>query len=410
MQAKKSTFDVVIWGASGFTGRLVAEYLAQQYGVSGANLRWAMAGRSVEKLRAVAQEVGAEGVEILQGDAADPDSLAAIAQQTKVICTTVGPYQKYGAPLVAACVEAGTGYVDLCGEPPFMRRMIDQYHARARETGAKIVHSCGFDSIPFDLGVFFLQQIAIERSGAPAPLVKGRVVDMKGAMSGGTAASALATIEAVGKDRQAREVMADIYSLAPDETAKRPRQPNMRSPHYDRDLGKWVIPFIMADINARNVHRTNLLSDYLYGEGFQYSEMMTAPNGPAAMMMTGGLGGFAGALAFPPTRAILKALVLPKPGEGPSRSQRESGYFDIRLIAKGDEGVIAQARVTGDRDPGYGSTSKMLAEAAICLAVDLEDDASGGVWTAGALMGGPLISRLERNAGLQFTHLKRQDD
>ncbi len=394
-------FDVIVWGASGFTGRLVAEYLNERYGVTG-DVRWAMAGRNGEKLAKIAEEIGAAGVSIVTGDADDPKSLGEMARRTKAIITTVGPYQKYGEPLVAACAAAGTDYVDLSGEPPFMRRMIDQYSDEAREFGARIVHSCGFDSIPFDLGVYYVQKLALEKFGAPAPEVKGRVLAMRGGASGGTIASALATIENIG-DPQVRRVMSDIYSLAPDDDAKRPRQPDGNRPHYDRDAKKWVAPFVMAAINTRNVHRSNMLMDYPYGEDFRYSEMMAAPNAPAAFAIAGGTGGFAGALLFPPTRALLKNTVLPEPGDGPNKRQRESGFYKILFVAKTEDGEAVKAIVKGDRDPGYGSTSKMIAESALCLAFDVSrEETPGGVWTAAAAMGEKLIARLEENAGLSF--------
>ena len=396
-------FEVVVWGASGFTGRLVVEYLLQKYGIDG-KVRWAAAGRDVEKINRTLEEVGAAGAPTIQADANDAASLAALASRTKVILTTVGPYQKYGTDLVAACVAAGTDYVDLCGEPPWMRRMIDAHHAGANQTGARIVHSCGFDSIPFDLGVHFAQNLFKEAYGRPAKEVKGRVLAAKGGASGGTIASFLATVEAAAKDAFVRKVMRDPYSLAPDSSAKRPRQPDGRTPRYDRDAGKWMAPFVMADINTRNVHRTNMLSGYAYGQDFKYSEMMAAPNAAAAYAIAAGTGGFAGLIAFPPTRAILSRTALPKPGEGPSKHARETGFYKVLFIAKGARrGEMVKALVTGDRDPGYGSTSKLIAESAICLAKDVDHVATpGGVWTPAAAMGDDLIVRLMGHAGLDF--------
>ncbi len=394
-------FDVIVWGATGFTGRLVAEYLNERH-PAGGNVRWAMGGRNAGKLGEVAEAIGAGGAPIVTGDADDPKSLGEMARRAKAIITTVGPYQKYGEPLVAACAAAGTDYVDLSGEPPFMRRMIDQYSDEARASGARIVHSCGFDSIPFDLGVYYVQKLAREKFGAPAPEVKGRVLAMRGGASGGTIASALATIENIG-DPFVRRTMRDIFSLAPDDGASRPRQPDMNTPHYDRDARKWVAPFVMAAINARNVHRSNMLMNYAYGEDFRYSEMMAAPNGPAAFAIAGGMGAGAGALIFPPTRALLKNTVLPKPGDGPSKRQRETGFYKILFVAKTRDGETVKAIVEGDRDPGYGSTSKMIAESALCLAFDVSrEETPGGVWTAAAAMGDKLIARLEENAGLSF--------
>ncbi|MHA7872632.1 MAG: saccharopine dehydrogenase family protein, partial [Hyphococcus sp.] len=274
-------FDVIVWGATGFTGRLVAEYLFKTYGTGGA-IRWAMAGRNAGKLGEVAEAIGANngkggGVPLVTGDAADPKSLGEMARRTRAIITTVGPYQKYGEPLVAACAAAGTDYVDLSGEPPFMRRIIDAYQDQAAASGARIVHSCGFDSIPFDLGVYYVQKLAREKFGAPAREVKGRVLAMRGGASGGTVESLLTTLENIG-DPFVRRTMRDPYSLAPDESVKRPRQPDGNRLHYDEDTKKWVTPFIMAPINTRNVHRSNILMGYAYGEDFLYSEMMAAPS------------------------------------------------------------------------------------------------------------------------------------
>lgn len=393
--------DVIVWGATGFTGRLVAEYLFKIYGTGG-DIRWAMGGRNAAKLGEIAEAIGAGGVPLVTGDAGDAKSLGEMARRTRAIITTVGPYQKYGEPLVAACAAAGTDYVDLSGEPPFMRRMIDAYQDQAAASGARIVHSCGFDSIPFDLGVYYVQKLAKEKFGAPAREVKGRVLAMRGGASGGTVASLLTTLENIG-DPFVRRTMRDPYSLAPDENAKRPRQPDGNRLHYDEDTKKWVAPFIMAPINTRNVHRSNMLMGYAYGEDFLYSEMMAAPSAPAAFAIAGGMGAFAGALAFPPTRALLKGAVLPKPGEGPGKEKREAGFYKLLFIAKSDSGETVSAVVKGDRDPGYGSTSKLIAEAALCLAFDVSrEETPGGVTTPAAAMGDKLIKRLQEKAGLTF--------
>ncbi|WDI32358.1 saccharopine dehydrogenase NADP-binding domain-containing protein [Hyphococcus flavus] len=398
-------FDVIVWGASGFTGRLVAEYLNRQYGLNSDapnNVKWAMAGRNAGKLGEVAESIGAGEAPLITAEAGNAKSLGEMARRAKAIVTTVGPYQLYGEPLVAACAAAGTDYVDLSGEPPFMRRMIDTYQDQAAASGARIVHSCGFDSIPFDLGVYYVQKLAREKFGRPASEVKGRVLAVKGGASGGTVASMLATMERIG-DPFVRKVMRDPYSLAPDENAARPRQPGGNKPHYDADAKKWVAPFIMAPINTRNVHRSNMLMDYAYGGRFRYSEMMAAPNGPAAYAMAGGMGGFAGALAKPPSRVLLKKTVLPKPGEGPSKAQREAGFYKVLFIARDESGETVSAVVKGDRDPGYGSTSKLIAEAALCLAFDIShEETPGGVSTPAAAMGDKLITRLQEKAGLTF--------
>lgn len=385
--AGQRAHDIIVYGATGFTGRLVAEYLAQ---TGDPTLRWAMAGRSEAKLAEVRDLVGAPAdIPLIVTDAADPDSVAAMAALTKVIITTVGPYQLYGSALVAACAKAGTDYVDLCGEPAWMRQMIDAHEEEARRSGARIVFSCGFDSIPFDLGVWKLQQICHERFGAPAPRIKGRVRSMKGGASGGTIASLKATMAAAAKDMSIIGLLKDPFALAPGFDG--PTQPSGLIPQYDSDLGVWAVPFVMAPINTKNVHRSNFLAGQPYGRDFVYDEMMLTTLGKAAKATA---------------EAIAKMNPFggegaPKPGEGPSKEERENGSYDILFIAEYPDGRRARLAVKGDRDPGYGSTSKMIAESAVCLVRDRPESA-GGFWTPGALMPAPLLSRLEANAGLRF--------
>ena len=382
-----SEFDIIVYGATGFTGRLVAEYLGQRYP---SGLSWAMAGRSLSKLEQVRDEIGLPpSIPLVTANADDPASLRAMCARTRVVLTTVGPYQLYGSDLVAACAAAGTAYVDLCGEPAWMRHMIDAHHAEARSSGARIVFSCGFDSIPFDLGVWTLQQAARARFGKPAPRVKGRVKAMKGGFSGGTAASLKATLAAGARDPGVLKLMIDPFALTPG--FEGPSQPKGLMPEYDAAVGGWVAPFIMAPINTKNVHRTNTLTGHAYGTDFRYDEMMVAP----------GLGDIGRAAAE--AMAKLNPLASdkgPKPGEGPSLEERESGYYELLFIGEMPDGQTITATVKGDRDPGYGSTSKMIAEAALCLVRDVAGD--GGVWTAGALMAEPLVERLKANAGLTF--------
>lgn len=377
-------FDIIIYGASGFTGRLVAEYFSAK-GVTG----WAMAGRSEAKLAQVRDEIGAPvDTPLIVADADDAASMTALAARARVILTTVGPYQLYGNDLVAACAAAGTAYVDLCGEPAWMRQMIDAHHDAARKSGARIVFSCGFDSIPFDLGVLSLQDAARAKFGAPCPRVKGRVRHMKGGASGGTVASLKATMAAAARDPGIIKLLTSPFALTPGFTG--PHQPTGMLPEYDSTLGTWVAPFIMAPINTKNVHRTNFLLGHEWGADFVYDEMMVAP----------GLGDMARAAA----EAMAKYNPLagegaPKPGEGPSAAEREAGSYDVLFAGLMPDGGRIDTVVTGDRDPGYGSTSKMIAETARCL---LETQGEGGVWTPGALLGGKLRDRLEANAGLSF--------
>lgn len=378
-------FDVIVYGATGYTGKLVAEYLAQRDPAP----RWAMAGRSLTKLEAARAEVGAPAdTPLIVADADDPSALKAMCGRTKVVLTTVGPYQLYGEPLVAACAHTGTGYVDLCGEPAWMRAMIDKYDADAKASGARIVFSCGFDSIPFDLGVWEVQQCAKAKFGRPAPRVKGRIRKMQGTFSGGTFASAKATMAAAGRDPGILKLMINPFALTPG--FQGPSQPSGMIPEYDAAVGGWVAPFVMATINTKNVHRTNALTGHAYGTDFVYDEMMIAP----------GLGELGKAAA----EAIAKMNPIggdkgPAPGEGPSREEREAGFYDILFIAEMPDGDRAEAVVTGDRDPGYGSTSKMIAETALLLG---ETESEGGVWTPTVLLGAALRDRLTERAGLTF--------
>jgi short subunit dehydrogenase-like uncharacterized protein len=398
-------YDVIVYGATGFTGRLVAEHMLAKYGATG-DVRWAMAGRSKTKLEAVRSEIGAPAdLPLVIADASKPASLADMARATKVVITTVGPYQLYGEPLVAACAEAGTDYVDLCGEPAWMAAMIAKYDARAKASGARIVFSCGFDSIPFDLGVTFLQKQAKERLGAPLQRVRGRVRKMKGGFSGGTIASLMATLESSKRDPSILKTLASPFALTPGFAG--PAQPSGDAVERDDAVGQWAAPFIMATINTKNVHRTNFLSGQAWGADFVYDEMMLTGDGAAGEKRAKG-SARAGAiqsalLGFAPTRALLRQFALPKPGQGPSKEDRETGFYDVLFTGETKDGRVMRAGVKGDKDPGYGSTSKMIAESALCLARDVgRDETAGGVWTPGAALGAKLIARLEANAGLRF--------
>ena len=385
---QQSEFDIIVYGASGYTGRLVAQYLSQHYADD--NLRWAMAGRNVQKLQEVRDEIGVpDSVPLLVADTSDPASLDKLVRRTRVIITTVGPYQLYGSELVAACARAGTDYVALCGEPAWMRQMIDAHEQTAKESGARIVFSCGFDSIPFDLGVLFLQQAARERFGAPLPRVKTRVRKMKGTFSGGTAASLQATVKAAQADPKVFKLLTDPFALVPNFSG--PAQPRADKPEYDEGLGSWAAPFMMAAINTRNVHRSNALLGHAYGEDFVYDEMVLT--GP-------GERGQATAEAVANDRS-LSSDKAPKPGEGPTAEERESGFYDLLLIGEGDKGRELRVGVAGKRDPGYGSTSRMIAESAMCLLRDATDT-PGGIWTPAPAMGFKLIQRLEQHADLTF--------
>lgn len=380
-------FSVVIYGASGFTGRLVAEYMSSQYGKTES---WAMAGRSAAKLAAVRDEIDApEDTPLLEADASDLDSLRALVKRATCIATTVGPYQLYGSELVRLCAEEGTHYVDLSGEPAWMYEMIAAHSEAAKASGAKIVFSCGFDSIPFDLGVYFLQQAAIEKTGGPMPRVRGRVRAMVGEFSGGTAASLGATMTAVQKNPDLVQVLVNPFSLT--EGFSGPQQPADNKSYEDEVAGSWVAPFIMAAINTKNVHRSNALLGHQYSTDFEYDEMMMTGPGDQGKAM---------AEAVASTNPLAGDDV-PQPGEGPSKESREAGSYDVLFIGTNQNGEELRAAVKGDLDPGYGSTSKMIAESALCLVHDC-DELGGGIYTPAPAMGEKLIQRLVANAGISF--------
>ena len=387
------------------TGKLVAEYLLNRYGVDG-DLRWAMGGRSLRKLEQVRDELQNDSIPLITADSDDASSLKAMADQAKVICTTVGPYALYGSKLVAACAESGTHYCDLTGETQWMRRMIDAHQQGAESSGARIVHTCGFDSIPSDLGVLFLQNEMMAKHGTPACHVKYRVVRADGGFSGGTVASLINVMEEASKDRSLRKLLADPYALNPEGSERGSDVNDQTGAIWDEDLERWTLPFVMAAINTRVVRRSNALMDYRYGTDFRYDEAVLAPKGQggmksklAAAAMTAGTA----TLAIAPLRAVAKRF-LPSPGEGPSREIREKGSYEILLygVNPEDRDKDMVAKVTGDMDPGYGSTSKMLAESAVCLAQD-PLTCGGGIWTPSSAMGEQLIARLEENAGLTFS-------
>lgn len=398
-------YDVIVYGATGFTGRLVAEHMLATYGV-GRDVDWAIAGRSKAKLETVKREIGApDALPIVIADASHPATLATMAQSASFVITTVGPYQLYGEPLVAACTEAGTDYVDLCGEPAWMAAMIARYDKQAKATGARIVFSCGFDSIPFDLGVTFLQQQSQERIGAPLKRVRGRVRAMKGGFSGGTIASLMATLEATKRDPSIAKTLANPFALTPGFAG--PPQPSGEKVEHDVVAEQWATPFIMATINTKNVHRTNHLLGQAWGRDFAYDEMLLTGDGAAGEKRAKAAarqGAIQNAmLGFPPTRALLRRFALPKPGEGPTKEERETGFYDVLFTGETADGRAMRGHVKGDKDPGYASTSKMISESAMCLAQDVSrDETGGGVWTPGAALGSKLIKRLEANAGLHF--------
>ena len=399
-------FDVVVWGATGFTGALVAEYLLRQYG-SGGDLRWALAARNENKLEALKASLGgaAADLPVIVADSQNELGMAAMAARTRVVLTTVGPYAKFGSQLVAACVANGTHYCDLAGEAQWIRRMIDAHDAKARETGARIVHCCGFDSVPMDIGAWFLQQAAIERHGTPCDSIALLVKATRGGASGGTMASMMNLVRESREDRSVARILVNPYSLNPEGQREGPDERDQRGVRRDPVAGVWTAPFVMAGINTKVVRRSHALLGYPWGKAFRYREAVMTGRGFGgwlrASMVTAGLAGLILAASFGATRRLLERRLLPKPGEGPDAEQRENGFFDLRQFGTLPDGKVMKTRITGDRDPGYGSTSKMLGECAVCLALD-SLDSPGGVLTPASAMARPLIARLEAHAGLRF--------
>ncbi len=399
-----ANFDIIIYGATSFVGEITVEYFLKQYGVDNEDIKWAIAARSAEKLEALKSSLGkaAESIPTLVANSSDEKSLTALCEKTKLIISTVGPYAYYGEPLVKACVESGTHYCDLTGEPLWIEEMIDKYESIAIESGAKIVHCCGFDSIPSDLGNYFLQQASQERFGEACTQVELGVKAARGGMSGGTIASLMNAVEETSKNPALRKKASNPYVLCPKDHDYTTRQ-RTNAFYESKNLKSWCAPFVMAAINTKVVHRSNALLNDQYGKDFKYSEYTMTGAGAKgrlrALGMTGGMGGFMALISAAPTRKLLAKFALPKPGEGPSKSEQENGFFNLWLAGETKSGNIITIKVTGDRDPGYGSTAKMLSEAAICI---LETDASGGFWTPSSMMGQNLIDRLVANAGLTF--------
>jgi short subunit dehydrogenase-like uncharacterized protein len=391
-------FDLVLLGATGFTGKLVAHYLREH----DQTMAWALAGRNRDKLAAVAAGLGRD-VPVIVTDTLDRAACDALAARTRVVCTTVGPYSKYGSEVVAACAAAGTHYCDLTGEIHWMRRMIDAHHETAKRTGARIVHTCGFDSIPSDLGTWATQQEFIARYGRPAARVTAIFGETSGGFSGGTAASAFAIADAM-KDPEVRRVLRNPYGLDPDPTAPRPPAPDERAIGWDRALGMFTMPFVMAATNSRVVRRGHALAGFPWGEDFVYREVMSTPGNAKglalAVGLTAGLAGLAAMMARPRLRAMLERRA-PKSGQGPDEETRRRGHWIVRFVAEHGDQRLVYTVADPAGDPGYASTSKMLGESALCLAFD-RLSSEGGVQTPSVAMDGALVDRL-RAAGLTFS-------
>lgn len=409
-KAADRPYDLILFGATSFVGRYIAEYLL---GKSEESFTWALAGRNAEKATALRNELAhkwptASKVDIVVADAADAASLRNLAEQTHVVCTTVGPYAKYGEALVGACIKAGTHYCDLTGEVQFIRRMMDRHHEAAERKGVRIVHACGFDSIPSDIGTYFLQKEAQRLHGRPCDRVTLYVKSARGGMSGGTLASGMNLVEE-SRDREVRRWLADPYSLNPAASRSGQDGKDALAPRFDHELKAWTLPFFMGPVNKRVVRRSHALAGKPYGENFQYDEWMRTGKGVMAQLvawgMAGGIGAFFGAASVPILRKTMEKIILPAPGEGPSRDKVESGHFAIELIGRFDDDAnrVVRVRFRGNKDPGYGATAVMFAEAALCLALDQDKlSSSGGILTPAYAMGEALTERLQKTDCIQI--------
>lgn len=400
-------YDLVLFGATGFTGRLVAEHLIDH---APDDLRWAIAGRRAGALDAVAADLGRPDLPVIVADAHDIAAMRELAAGTRVVCSTVGPYAVHGSPLVGACAAEGTDYCDLTGELQWVRKMIDTHQESAEASGARILHSCGFDSIPFDLGVVHAQRQMQARHGVHATRVKGRLKAAKGTASGGTVASMVNLLGESVTDGEMRKLIRDPYALNPEGDRSGPDQNERMVPFHDTDFDAWTGPFPMSPVNTRVVRRTHALLGHPWGPDFRYDEAMLTGSGPLGAVAAAGIGaGLAvgavvggAAAATGPGRALLNRI-LPDPGTGPSPEAQANGFYDVRFHAEHptDPAKSLRTRVRGDRDPGYGSTSRMLGETALALAAG-ECEVGGGHWTPGAALADALLERLPANAGVTF--------
>lgn len=402
----ETTYDLVVFGATSFVGQILTHYLFDAYGVAG-EVKWAIAGRSEAKLDELKSGLGADAsaLPVILADANDHLALKAMCEQTRVIISTVGPYALFGEPLVKACVETGTDYCDLTGEVQWIRRMVERYEDQAKASGARIIHCCGFDSIPSDMGVWFLQQQAEKTFGEPCQDVRMRVKVAKGGISGGTVASMMNVAKEAAADPKLRKELANPFSICPPEHRSKTRQPSLKGAEFDKTFDVWLAPFVMGAINTRVVHRSNAMQGARYGKEFTYDEAMMAGRGTKGRLtaygITAALASFFTASAIKPTRWVVEKFV-PQAGEGPSPEAQKSGFYDLRFVGRTQDGKTMITKVTGDADPGYGSTSKMLGEAGMCLAFDIPADQPGGFWTPASLLGSKLMERLTTKAGLTF--------
>ncbi|TVT77675.1 saccharopine dehydrogenase family protein [Acinetobacter colistiniresistens] len=409
----QTKYDLVVFGATSFVGQILTRYLAEYFADHKEQLNWAIAGRSQQKLQQVKDALGTTGqaIPILVADANNQTELDALCAQTRVVVSTVGPYALYGEPLVQACVNNGTDYCDLTGETQWIKQMITKYEAQAQQSGARIVHCCGFDSVPSDMGVYYLQQQAQQQFNAPATQVSMRVKTLKGGASGGTVASLINVVQEAAADPALRKDLLNPYILCPANHGNTQRQIYIKTAKFDPDFNAWIAPFVMAAVNERVVQRSNALSGNAYGNNFSYNEAMLTGEGLKgrlkALGVVSGLAAFMLAAVSKPISQVMERYLLPKPGEGPTPEQQRAGRFDLRFVGKTDAGQSLKVKVTGDRDPGYGSTGKMLGQAALSLAIDHAKDSekvgrNGGFWTPATMFDDRFIQRLTEHAGLSF--------
>ena len=392
--------DLIIWGATGFTGQLVSQYINKIY--LNTNLNWGIAGRNKEKIFSIANKLNINGDRVFIADSKNIESLIKLSSKTKVICTTVGPYAKLGSNLIEACIISGTNYCDITGETQWIRRIIDKYHKLAEKNNIKIINSCGFDSIPSDMGVYYFQKRIFEKTGEYASMINMRVAGAKGGISGGTYNSLSNVLEEARVDKDVRKTLINPYGLNPVGKQFGPDKPDLQKVIYDKISKSWIAPFVMAGINTKIVRRSHALIDFKYGSDFSYDEATLAGKG-----VPGKIKGYISLIPiFLATRkkgSIIKNIVdyiLPKSGEGPSETKRINGYYNLRFYLTIGNKTYA-SKVIGDMDPGYGSTSKMLAESAICLALDKTPERFG-ILTPSVGLGDSLLKRLQENAGLTF--------
>lgn len=408
-----TNYDLVVFGATSFVGKILTKYLVEYFSTHNEKLNWAIAGRSQKKLQEVKDSLGAsaQSLPILVADATNETELNNLCSQTRVIVSTVGPYALYGEPLIKACVANGTDYCDLTGETQWIKKMIEKYETQAQQSGSRIVHCCGFDSVPSDMGVYYLQQQALKQFSEPVTQVKMRVKTLKGGASGGTVASLINVIQEAAADPVLRKELINPYSLCPKNHTFIQKQDYVKTARFDSDFDTWIAPFVMAAINERVVHRSNALSGEAYGQNFTYNEAILTSKGfkgrLKAIGIVTGLGAFMLAAVNKPISQVMEHYLLPKPGEGPTPEQQLAGRFDLRFLGKTNEGKSLRIRVTGDQDPGYGSTGKMLGQAALSLAIDhvkngQKTGRKGGFWTPATMFDDRFIQRLSEHAGIVF--------